>query len=414
MALNRFYPISEFVGEHDAIEIRVVMLVNSIQRQALVVVDQTSLTLTVIARMKAILAEIAGVTAQQAIVCASHNFSTPKVGFSIPPTNSDRSQQANSNLGDTVLNAFIEAMRTATQRAVATLQPARLGAGSGYSRIGANRNVETPYGYWLGADDKGFSDPYVGVLRIDGHDGRPLAILMNYAVQPAVMDASQRRNGGRLASADFAGAACRHVEAHYGGNAVVMYLLGSGGDQVPYLQASRHEVDADGNIGRIDIHEDGFVLVDLFGQRLGDEVIKVSESIDTENTTKLSLQRYDISVPSLEFSPRNMPKGPVKSFDYISNGTMNMPVILFQWGELAVIGVQPEFSAIIGVNIRNASPYAHTFVVTMADGGAKYLPDISNYDNFTYEARNSPFDRGAAEIAVQAIVNNLLQMKDSQ
>ena len=72
-----------------------------------------------------------------------------------------------------------------------------------------------------------------------------------------------------------------------------------------------------------------------------------------------------------------------------------------------MVGVQPELSAILGERIRAASPFAQTFVITMVDGAAKYLPDISGYQRLTYEARSSPFAPGEGEHAVQAIVSLL-------
>lgn len=72
------------------------------------------------------------------------------------------------------------------------------------------------------------------------------------------------------------------------------------------------------------------------------------------------------------------------------NWSGKMPVILMQWGNTVLIGVQPELSASTGAYIRSASPFPNTFIMTMVDGADKYLPDSSNYDHFTYESRSSP------------------------
>lgn len=403
--LAGLYPLGEFVAEHDPLCVRVLLLESVGQRQAIAVVDLTSLTAEVIARMKTILTEVAGVTVENAIVSASHSFSTPHI--SIAPEHS----QGNIAQTQAVLNAFENALRKAANHALTLLQPSRLGAGSGHCRIGVNRNVATPHGWWLGADDSGYTDPHVGVLRIDGQNGKPLAILVNYAVQPAVMDASQRASGGRLISADMAGSTSRYIENRYGADAVAFYLVGCAGDQVPYLQACRHNVTPDGRVGRTDIHEQGFLLVDLFGQRLGEEVIRVADAIPTTMVTPLNLQRSNISVTRQKFSPQNAPTGPVKTFVYGDSSPGKMPVILMQWGETVLVSVQPELSASIGAYIRAASPFANTFVITMADGADKYLPDIANYDHFTYEARSSPYAQGTAEHVAQTIIHKLKRLK---
>ncbi|MEN3754490.1 hypothetical protein ABC733_23045 [Mangrovibacter sp. SLW1] len=251
----------------------------------------------------------------------------------------------------------------------------------------------------------------MGVLRIDGHNGKPLAILLNYAVQPAVMDASQSTQGGRLVSTDLAGAAANYIENACGNGTVAFYLVGSAGDQVPYLQASRHVVNSDGSVGRTDIHEEGFTLVDLLGQRLGAEAMRVANRITPNKPGIFALQRYQVALPAQKFSPRNAPKGPVKTFTYQPSGTTEAPVTLVQWGDTALVCVQPELSASIGAHIRNTSVFANTFVITMSDGAAKYLPDAENYDRFTYEARSSPFARGAAEMLAENIIKQLKQLK---
>lgn len=401
VALTGLYPLDDFVGEHDPLATRVLLLEQEGQRQAIVVVDLTSLTLDVITRLKSVVTGVAGVAADNVIVNASHSFSTPHIF-------TDTSQAAYTQA---VLTAFEQALRRTATQALHSLQPARLGTGQGVNRLGVNRNINTPYGWWLGADDTGFADPHVGVVSLRALDGRPLAVLINVAVQPAVMDASQTASGGRLVSADLAGATCRYVENHYGGSTVAFYLVGCAGDQVPYLQASRHVVHNDGSVGRIDIHEKGFALLDLFGQRLGDDVIRIADDISPQTGGIFRLERRQIAVKTQKFTPRNAPTGPVKTFDYQVSGVGTLPVVIMQWGDIALVGVQPEFSASLGAHIRAESPFAQTLVMTMVDGAAKYLPDSSNYDRFTYEARSSPFAPGAGEVAAQAIINQLKQMR---
>jgi hypothetical protein len=80
-------------------------------------------------------------------------------------------------------------------------------------------------------------------------------------------------------------------------------------------------------------------------------------------------------------------------------------------GDIAVVGLAPELNADIGIKIKAASPFAHTIVVTMVDGSAKYLPNIENYDRKTSEALGSRYARGSAEIVAEQIVTSLKKMK---
>lgn len=133
----------------------------------------------------------------------------------------------------------------------------------------------------------------------------------------------------------------------------------------------------------------------------------------TESATgdTFSLRRKDIPVKTIEFSPRHAPTGPVKNYQYVTGSPTTMPVVLMQWGDVVIVGVQPELSAVLGARIRANSPFRLTFVVTMVDGAAKYLPDITGYQRFTYEARSSPFAPGTGESVLQEITTQLKQMQ---
>lgn len=399
--LTDLFPIDEFTAEHDPLSTRVLLTEKGRDRQAIVVVDITSLTEAVITQMKAVVSEITGVKAECIIVTASHTFSTPHIFTGDQQTPKTQA----------VLEAFKTALRNATQQAMDRLQPAILGMGNGISRIGVNRDISTPYGWWLGADDTGFADPSVNVVTINTLSNQPLAVLINCAVQPAVMDASQTEKGGRLVSADLAGAVSEYVERHFGDNAVAFYLVGCAGDQVPYLQASRHVVHDDGSVSRTDEHEKGFLLLALLGQKLGAEVVRITQRIKPESANVYRVERHLISLNGLEFTPHNAATGPVTTFEYIRSTSVTLPVVLIQWGKIVMVGVQPELSAILGERIRAASPFAQTLVITMVDGAAKYLPDIAGYQRLTYEARSSPFAPGEGEHAVQTIVNLLNRLR---
>ncbi|MBO0904240.1 hypothetical protein [Jiella sonneratiae] len=400
------FPIDGFVAEHDLLAVRVLLLDDGEHRTAIAVVDLTSITDGTIASFKSILTEIADVSAENALVCASHTFSAPHV---FPPDQMPAGTDAARN--DAKAKAFEVALRQAAQAAVTAMRPARLGFGEGVSRVSVNRDVETPFGWWLGADDAGFTDPALGIVRLEADDGTPLAIVMNFAVQSSVMDGSERASGGKLISADLAGRAARFVEDHYGADTVALFLVGAAGDQAPYLQAARHVVDANGNVGREDIHETGFTILDLLGERLGQDVVRTADAISMDSATTLQTHRATIEVPGQGSSPKNRPVGPVASFAYEPAGSVDMPVALMRLGDVAIVGVQPELSASIGVTIKRGSPFAHTMVVTMVDGGAKYMADALAYDRYTYEARNSPFAKGAAEMAAAKIIDLLNALK---
>ena len=52
-------------------------------------------------------------------------------------------------------------------------------------------------------------------------------------------------------------------------------------------------------------------------------------------------------------------------------------------GNVALVGVRPELSCQTGLNIKEQSPFPETMVLTMVNGGTKYMPDRGTYDRIT-------------------------------
>ncbi|MER7180299.1 hypothetical protein ABT404_12590, partial [Streptomyces hyaluromycini] len=290
--------------------------------------------------------------------------------------------------------------------------PARTGFGRGTCRVGVQRDVPTPHGWWLGADDAGPTDDSVGVLRIDRHDGRPIAILVNHAVQPSVMNGSVTRSGERRITADLAGATAERIERRYGESTVALFLIGTAGDQAPYLTAVRTTVTDDGALRRTDLHDDGFTLVELLGERLADEAVRVAEQIHTTAAVPpLRVLQDRVKVPA-QVPPAGLHAvRPTKEYDFTPAGDTDAPVVVARIGDTVLACVQAELNVRTGLDIRTASPFPATCVVTMTNGAAKYMADAVSYDRITYGAMNSRYARGSAEKVVERIAELLRSLR---
>jgi hypothetical protein len=432
------WPVDGFTSQHDPLAARVLLMDDGANRTAIIVIDQTSISDPAIAAAKATLTRLAGVSPENAIVVASHTFSAPHAGgggraggAGAPPAtgnngrgapggaNGDRSgapgggrgnAPASANDGPAAYSKAIDAaLEAAVTAAKNSMQPAKIGFGAGTSDISVNRDMPTPRGWWLGGDATGFSDKTLPVIRVDAMDGKPIAVLINAAVQASVMDHSENMNGSKPVSADIAGAATRFVERQYGGNTVAIFLVGAAGDQAPVFQGNRYVLNRDGSTDRVDMHEAGFTLVDAIGERLGIETMQASEGIKTAAAATVQVWRRSLKVPS-QAGSQGLPTEPVLSYDYKPGPEIDLPVILMRMGDIVLVGLQAELAASVGAQIRANSPYPHTIVVTMVDGGAKYMPDAGSYGRFTYEARNSRYARGAAELAASGINEMLKQL----
>lgn len=393
-------PLNGFGTVHDPLYARALVLEDDAIRTVLVLVDLTSLPPELIAELKSVAGQLSGVAPDAVMVVASHTFSAPHV---VPEPQVPAGELA---AHAALIQAIKDAVCGCVGEALASLCPARLRAGRGRCAIGVNRDVETADGWWLGADDAGVNDPELPVLVFEDLAGTRLAVLATVAVQSSITNGSVGPGGSRAVSGDLAGAAARYLEERSAG-CVALVMTGAAGDQAPICTAVRLvQTPGAGQVIR-DSHETGWALVDLLGDRLGAALSRAADSALTVPAVPLALQRHSVSLDA-QIIPRDIGDiRPTRSYEFVPDGTTEAPWVTLRLGEVVLVGIQPELSAATGIDLRTASPYPHTLLATMVDGGAKYMPEESAYDRITYEAMNSRYARGSAERFAKAIVANL-------
>ena len=161
-------PLDGFTTVHDDLYVRILLLENGSRRVALAVLDLTSISAEAIAAMRTTIAKASGVAAADIVVTVTHTFSAPHVQAA-----------GSSTAAAQYVQQITQATSTAITAAVAGLQPARVGFGTGECDVNVNRDVLTADGWWLGTGERGSSDKSVGVTRFDDLDGNPIAILVN-------------------------------------------------------------------------------------------------------------------------------------------------------------------------------------------------------------------------------------------
>ncbi|WP_427918745.1 hypothetical protein [Streptomyces sp. cg40] len=383
------FPVEGFTAGHDPLHARTLVLDDGLVRVALVALELTSVFDDLVDAVRDTVAEEAGVERGNVVVAASHTFSAPHV---FPVAQAARSADHDERRNELVRAAVLDAVLRSVSDARRTMRPARVGAGRGRCDVNVNRDVPTAGGWWLGADEAGPSDKTVQVVRVEEPDGRPVAIIVNHAVQSSVTLEARAPGGGRLVSADLAGAACRHVESRYGGGSVAFFLTGAAGDQAPRPAG---DIDA-------------YARVDLLGAQLGAEAVRVCETVRcTDARTPVRVVHDRVEVPA-QVPPASMRDlRPSTDHPFRPDGTADVPLVVVRIGDIAIAGLQAELSSTTGTGVRERSPFAHTLVATMVNGAAKYMADVTGYDRITYEAMNSRYARGAAE-TVAARMDHLL------
>lgn len=184
----------------------------------------------------------------------------------------------------------IQAVRLASLNMV----PVNIGSGTGYEdrimenrrmKLKSGREADSRHAYSLPPDEEvigvGPVDPEIGILRLDRKNGKPLAVLYNFAVHPI----QGVPNGGN--TADLTGFASRTIEDCLGNEAMAMFIQGCAGDINPVMYK---DVNAPRNAEPLGIML-GMSTVKALNKikARGDNVIKmISESVE--------LPRADLSI----------------------------------------------------------------------------------------------------------------------
>ncbi len=397
------FPTEGFTGVHDMLRARILLL-ESGNKVAFVSIELTSLPEEVIAALQKTVGELAGMLPENVLVFATHTFSAPHfLPMHLCKTPADRQRN------DLLFQVIHSAVSQAASQAISKMEIALFGYKTGHCDVNVNRDISTADGWWLGSNETGPSDKSVTVLRFETLQGNPIGLLFSYGVQPSVMDEPPTPGGDRMVTADLAGAASRFLERQYGGNVTALFCLGAAADQAPSLKGAKFQyVDKNGHIQVEDIDEEGYIIAKMLGRRLGNEVLQTSEKIKCQALNgSIFIKKGMVRCPGQKITMDTHSIRPTKQYDFIPAEERDEPVEIIRLGNVALVGVRPELCCRTGLDIKEQSPFPETMVLTMVNGGAKYMPDRSAYDRITYEAMNSPFGRGSAELLCEKVVELL-------
>jgi neutral ceramidase len=219
------------VGVHDPIFVRALVLDNGTDTAAIVSADLIEFGDTT--KLRERIAREVGIPASHLIISATHDHSAPKPSFAaVAPSGPTGAQAFTLNVYEKVVNAL--------KQAKGSLQPARMGTGTGTADVNINRDEYGPQGWRLGVNPDRQSDKTVWVVKFATPSGDPIALLFNYAVHSVVGGPATDQLTG-----DLAGAAERYVEQHYKNKVVALFMIGAAGDQNPIFTGPGERPQAD-------------------------------------------------------------------------------------------------------------------------------------------------------------------------
>ncbi|MGM9608121.1 MAG: hypothetical protein ACI3XJ_11510 [Oscillospiraceae bacterium] len=408
---RELFPIEGFCGVHDDPAARVLLL-NCGEQVAIACLELVMLPQDGIDAVKKIIGAITHTGEENIWVHVTHAITTPHaphapMGMGGVPLEIGEEEKKTLERKLALFNgAVMDAVTEAARGAADTLRPARMGLGTGECRVNVNRDVSTPHGWWINFAPEGPSNHTASILRFEDEKGGPIGALISYGLKPCAIDNSEMDAGSRLVSSDVPGLACRLLEERLG--APCLFAMSAAGDQVPVEQAWYDVVQDDGTVGKVDIGvQAGLEIVDRLGRQMARELGDVLEK--TACGREAPSIRLDRGAIDWEDKARNR-MAPSLHVEYTPRGTQRVDVEAMTLGDVALVAVKPELNTLTEAQLQAASPYAHTLVLSMVNGGMKYMPDRASYENGTWEAQSSALMPGAAEAWVDEAVRVLQRM----
>lgn len=365
------------------------------RRACVLSLEVTSIAPALLADLREVVEDAANCSGAYSWVVPTHTFSMPHVR-----TPGHLADDAARNRNERYRAALVAAARTAVERAVAGIRSATLATVEGECPVNVNRDIETPAGWWLGSNPRGFADHTMPVLAIRDAGGEYVAVLATADVQSSVLDGSRDSEGRRMASGDLFGFAAMSLERELGG--VALLLPGAAGDQGPAEHAMNVMFDAAGVKQTVDAHEDGCRMLHQQGQALGDALIEAARMAREDDATGIDARTVDVLLPAQTRADFHS-LAPHRTYEFHAAGEQRTRVYLLRLGNVELVGVQPEVSSAFGATVR-AARSGSVFFATLVNGGQKYLPAPEAYEKITYEAMNSGFAAGSHERLVEIII----------
>ncbi len=201
-----------------------------------------------------------------------------------------------------------------------------------------------------------------------------------------------------LVSGDVLGISAQFVEKILGNDLVAPVFAGASGNIDPW-----YRVLPEFNT------ESGWIPEPvLLGTLLGEEVVTVFRKIkESDNAGEIKS-----SFATLE-CPRKKPvetSGDANQEPQSPTVPVNISVATIG-DEVAFIGFNVEMLTEIGLSIKSASPYRHTFVITHCNGSSGYLSPAELYKEGGYEINSTRFEIGSADMVIKKALSMLYELK---
>jgi hypothetical protein len=255
-------------------------------------------------------------------------------------------------------------------------------------------------------------DPGVGIIYLETTDGKPLAVLVNFALHLDTI-------GGTEISADFPYFMGEILKKVLGDDLMVFFGFGTCG-----------------NVNHINVKESettkGYERAQRIGYALAAAIIREIPVLEEQKINKLASESETVYLKIPEYSKKEIEEAKInakKESDEIAstpeireamkilrihnmnNRPIEAEILTFGIGNASIVALPGEIFVELGLAIKEKSPYKHTLVLTLANNSIGYIPNKEAFKYGAYEVEVSMIAEGEGEKVVESSVSQLEKMK---
>ena len=253
-------------------------------------------------------------------------------------------------------------------------------------------------------------DPAVDVLAVRNARGEVTGIVVCFACHSTVV-------GGELQTPDYAHYLRTHLRSHFGDGLPVVFLLGACGDVTQVDNMSEGSESGAGHaemMGRrlAAAARRAVDLVDWLGEAAIESSV-ITETLSIRELPDADAERPPFGLGSApEYEPVYAQERTAVAEMRRANPAVETPIQALRIGPLGIVTNGSEFFCEYGLRIKRASPFAFTWVVSLANDYVGYVPTAQAFISGGYEPRTARSSFLAIDAGQKIVVSSLGMLEE--
>lgn len=330
---------------------------------AMVIVDALGFPAVLGDRVRTLVPRIAS---ENILIAATHTHSAPDC-YAFP--DGQGGHTGDLKYMERVCQLSAEAINDALDR----LKPATLKVATGEAEGRIAFNYYAPDLY----------DRRVGVLQVSDATDSTIATLVNYALHPEVLGASQG-----ITSPDLIGPLCDRIEAEQGG--VALFFNGAQGGMVT---ADNRDLDRPSDAVRGYWEGKGdWTECQRIGHLLADESLRILKSAKPQATPGLACRSLSVRFPVENEMMRKIIQGSPLKYPHAPDGSIQSRIHLVSIGSLDILTIPGEALPNIGFYLKRKMHGQHNWLFGLTNDAFGYIltrVDFGSFKRYDYISRTS-------------------------